>query len=167
MTFGRACARRRSGTKLQARPHSWCNLADQPLRMLIIFWPGRIEKIFKEIATRKSDDDIAVLADRFGCRVVGPPLQEGIYSVSSPALMSLEILPSNIPKMPANGVHTRHLDLSNIVRAVPLPAVVLFHLEKQPSAHRRERRYGSRQTAPAASSSAPPHTRALHAGWRS
>src|SRR5450755_4639809 len=85
----------------------------------------------------------------------------------SQAVRLLEILPSNIPKMSADGVHTRQLDRSNIVRAVPLPAVVLFHLEKQPSAHRRERRYGNRQTAPAASSSAPPHTRALHAGWRS
>jgi mannose-6-phosphate isomerase-like protein (cupin superfamily) len=66
-------------------PHAWCNLTDQPLRMLITFSPGHIERMFKDIATRKSDDDIAALAHKFGCLIVGPPLHEGIYSVSSPS----------------------------------------------------------------------------------
>jgi len=65
-------------------PHAWCNLTDEPVRMLIIFSPGHIEGLFKKVAARKSDDDIAALAEKFGCLIVGPPLHEGIYSISSP-----------------------------------------------------------------------------------
>ncbi|HEX9470774.1 MAG TPA: cupin domain-containing protein [Bradyrhizobium sp.] len=65
-------------------PHAWCNLTDAPVRMLIIFSPGHIEGLFKKVAARKSDDDIAAIAEKFGCLIVGPPLHEGIYSISSP-----------------------------------------------------------------------------------
>jgi hypothetical protein len=48
--------------------------------MLIIFSPGHIEGLFREITTRKSGDDIAALSDKFGCLIVGPPLHEGTYN---------------------------------------------------------------------------------------
>jgi mannose-6-phosphate isomerase-like protein (cupin superfamily) len=57
-------------------PHAWCNLTDRPLRMLVIFSPGHVEGLFREVAARKSDDDIAAIADKFGCLIVGPPLLE-------------------------------------------------------------------------------------------
>src|SRR5258708_29556342 len=67
-------------------PHAWCNLTEMPVRMLVIFSPGHVEGLFREIAARKSmnNDDIAALADRFGCRIVGPPLREDIYTIASP-----------------------------------------------------------------------------------
>ena len=67
-------------------PHAWCNLTEMPVRMLVIFSPGHIEELFKEVAARKSNnnDDIAALADRFGCLIVGPPLREDIYTIGSP-----------------------------------------------------------------------------------
>jgi mannose-6-phosphate isomerase-like protein (cupin superfamily) len=71
-------------TVSKGHPHAWCNLTDAVVRMLVIFSPGHIEGLFKEVAARKSDDDIATIANRFGCLIVGPALHEGIYSVSSP-----------------------------------------------------------------------------------
>jgi mannose-6-phosphate isomerase-like protein (cupin superfamily) len=64
-------------------PHAWCNLSETPLRMLLVFSPGYIERLFKEVAARQSDD-IAAILDKFGCLIVGPALLEGIYSISSP-----------------------------------------------------------------------------------
>ena len=66
--------------------HAWCNLTEMPVRMLVIFSPGHIEELFREVAARKSNnnDDIAALADRFGCLIVGPPLREDIYTIGSP-----------------------------------------------------------------------------------
>jgi hypothetical protein len=51
--------------------------------MLIIFSPGHIEGLFREIAAGNSDD-IAALSDEYGCLIVGPPLHEGTYTISSP-----------------------------------------------------------------------------------
>jgi quercetin dioxygenase-like cupin family protein len=65
-------------------PHAWCNLRAMPVRMLVIFSPGHIEGLFREIAARKRDDDIEAIAEKFGCLVVGPPLREGINTISSP-----------------------------------------------------------------------------------
>jgi mannose-6-phosphate isomerase-like protein (cupin superfamily) len=65
-------------------PHAWCNLTDRPVRMLVIFSPGHIEGLFKAVAARKSDDDIAALAEKFGVVITGPAIHEGIYSISSP-----------------------------------------------------------------------------------
>jgi mannose-6-phosphate isomerase-like protein (cupin superfamily) len=65
-------------------PHAWCNLTDTPVRMLIIFSPGHVEGLFKEVAARKSDDDIAAIAAKFGCLIVGPPLYEDLNTLSSP-----------------------------------------------------------------------------------
>jgi mannose-6-phosphate isomerase-like protein (cupin superfamily) len=55
-------------------PHAWCNLTDESIRFLAMFSPGRIEGLFREVATRTSDDDIAAIAAKFGCHIVGPPL---------------------------------------------------------------------------------------------
>jgi hypothetical protein len=54
--------------------------------MPVIFSPGHIEELFREVAARKSNnnDDIAALAERFGCLIVGPPLREDIYTIGSP-----------------------------------------------------------------------------------
>src|ERR1700738_969034 len=54
-------------TVSQGDPHAWCNLTEMPVRMLVIFSPGHIEELFREVAARKNNDDIAALADRFGC----------------------------------------------------------------------------------------------------
>ena len=67
-------------------PHAWCNLADTPVRMLIIFSPGHIGEMFRRIASLDIDDleSIAASAAQFGTTIVGPTIVEGIYSVASP-----------------------------------------------------------------------------------
>jgi len=65
-------------------PHAWCNLTEMPVRMLVIFSPGHIEGLFREVAARKSDDDIAAIADKFGCLIVGPPLLDDINAINWP-----------------------------------------------------------------------------------
>jgi mannose-6-phosphate isomerase-like protein (cupin superfamily) len=52
-------------------PHAWCNPLDSPLRVLIVFSPGHIEGLFREVVGRNSDD-IAAILDKFGCDTVGP-----------------------------------------------------------------------------------------------
>jgi mannose-6-phosphate isomerase-like protein (cupin superfamily) len=68
-------------------PHAWCNLSEVPLRMLLVFSPGHIERLFREVAARENDDISAIL-DKFGCLIVGPALLEGAYSISSPRDMT-------------------------------------------------------------------------------
>jgi mannose-6-phosphate isomerase-like protein (cupin superfamily) len=64
-------------------PHAWCNLSQNPLRMLVIFSPGHIEGLFRQIAARQSDD-IAAILENFGCLIVGPTLLEDLHSIKSP-----------------------------------------------------------------------------------
>ena len=64
-------------TVTKGMPHAWCNLSETPLRMLVTFSPGHIEGLFKEVASRDSDDVAAILR-KYGCRFVGPPLSETI-----------------------------------------------------------------------------------------
>jgi hypothetical protein len=47
--------------------------------MLVIFSPGHIEGLFKEVASRQSED-VAAILDKYGCRFVGPPLLESIHA---------------------------------------------------------------------------------------
>jgi hypothetical protein len=47
------------------------------------FFAGHIEGLFKEVAAPEGDDTAALL-DKFGVLVVGPPLLDGIYTISSP-----------------------------------------------------------------------------------
>jgi mannose-6-phosphate isomerase-like protein (cupin superfamily) len=68
-------------------PHAWCNLSETPLRMLVVFSPGHIERLFREVTARENDD-IAAILDKFGCLIVGPALPEGIYSINSPRDMT-------------------------------------------------------------------------------
>jgi hypothetical protein len=49
--------------------------------------PGHIERLFREVAARESDDITAIL-DKFGCLIVGPALLEGVYSINSPRDMT-------------------------------------------------------------------------------
>jgi quercetin dioxygenase-like cupin family protein len=65
-------------------PHAWCNLSDDPVRILVVLSPGHIERLFRETAAGGSRDDIAAIATRFGVRITGPALFEDIYSVISP-----------------------------------------------------------------------------------
>jgi hypothetical protein len=51
--------------------------------MLVVFSPGHIEGLFKAVAARRTDDISAIL-DKFGCRVVGPTMLEGLHTFSSP-----------------------------------------------------------------------------------
>ena len=79
-----------AGTAVTVRkgvPHAWCNLSETPLRMLLVFSPGHIERLFREVAARENDD-IATILDKFGCLIVGPALLEGVYSISSPRDMT-------------------------------------------------------------------------------
>jgi mannose-6-phosphate isomerase-like protein (cupin superfamily) len=73
----------RAVTVSRGVPHAWSNLSDTEVRMLVLFSPGRIEGLFREIAARQSDD-IAAILDKFGCLIVGPPSSEGIHSINSP-----------------------------------------------------------------------------------
>ncbi|MEJ1977111.1 MAG: cupin domain-containing protein [Acetobacteraceae bacterium] len=63
-------------------PHAWCNLSDSPLRMLVIFVPGRIEGLFR--AASRADFDPTTIPAEYGTRVIGPALHDDIYSILSP-----------------------------------------------------------------------------------
>jgi mannose-6-phosphate isomerase-like protein (cupin superfamily) len=65
-------------------PHAWCNLSETPLRMLVIFTPGRIDKMFRGIAKAKSDDARAALVAQYGTRTTGPTMFDNIYWRLSP-----------------------------------------------------------------------------------
>lgn len=73
-------------TVRRGTPHAWCNLSDAPVRMLIIFSPGHLERTFRLIGSLQGDDLAAVLEsnESDGSRVLGPPPFENIYSVLSP-----------------------------------------------------------------------------------
>jgi mannose-6-phosphate isomerase-like protein (cupin superfamily) len=68
-------------------PHAWCNLSETPLRILVVFSPGHIERLLRELAVRENDE-IAAMLDNFGCLIVGPPLLEGVYSLNAPSDMT-------------------------------------------------------------------------------
>ena len=63
--------------------HAWCNLSESPLRILVTFSPGRIEGLFRAVA-KGGNVDLAALSEKFGVRIVGPTLVQGLYSFSSP-----------------------------------------------------------------------------------
>ncbi|WP_082012461.1 cupin domain-containing protein [Belnapia sp. F-4-1] len=75
-----------AATVRRGTPHAWCNLSDGIVRMLIIFSPGHLEKVFRLIGSLK-DDDFAAIAEsneNAGSMIVGPPPFDNIYSVLSP-----------------------------------------------------------------------------------
>jgi quercetin dioxygenase-like cupin family protein len=65
-------------------PHAWCNLSeDALLHMLVLFSPGGLEVLFRESATLKPADKIA-LANKLGTRITGPALFDDLYTIYSP-----------------------------------------------------------------------------------
>jgi hypothetical protein len=64
-------------------PHAWCNLSDAPVRILVIFTPGRIEGLFRAAPECKKSD-LEVLARKYGTKFVGPALREKLYTIMSP-----------------------------------------------------------------------------------
>src|ERR1700760_4811329 len=52
-------------------PHAWCNLTDRPVRMVVVFTPGRIEGLFRTVADG-TDLDLQTLAATYGTKFVGP-----------------------------------------------------------------------------------------------
>ncbi|MCS4244970.1 quercetin dioxygenase-like cupin family protein [Rhizobium sp. BIGb0125] len=75
-----------SATVKRGARHAWCNLSDNPARMLIIFSPGHMEQAFRLIGSLEGGDlsAIAESAENGGSTIVGPPPFDNIYSVMSP-----------------------------------------------------------------------------------
>jgi mannose-6-phosphate isomerase-like protein (cupin superfamily) len=73
----------RAVTVSRGVPHAWSNVSDTEVRMLVLFSPGYVEGMFREIALRQNDD-IAAILEKFGCLIVGPPLSEGLNTIHSP-----------------------------------------------------------------------------------
>jgi hypothetical protein len=48
--------RRRAATVKKGVPHAWCNVTDTPVRILIVFSPGHIEAMFRQIIPLATDD---------------------------------------------------------------------------------------------------------------
>jgi mannose-6-phosphate isomerase-like protein (cupin superfamily) len=74
-------------TVKKGAPHAWCNLADTPVRMLIVLSPGHIEAMFRRLGSQPSaelDRIATVSADQFGTVIIGPAIAEGIYTFASP-----------------------------------------------------------------------------------
>jgi quercetin dioxygenase-like cupin family protein len=64
-------------------PHAWCNLTDSLVRLIVIFTPGRIEGLFRAVAT-KTVDDVEAFASSYGTRIVGPTLHSGLSNYFTP-----------------------------------------------------------------------------------
>jgi mannose-6-phosphate isomerase-like protein (cupin superfamily) len=64
-------------------PHAWCNLGEIHVRFLVLFTPGGVEEMFHEIAGGQTGDPTALLG-KYNCEIVGPPMVEGLYGLSSP-----------------------------------------------------------------------------------
>jgi quercetin dioxygenase-like cupin family protein len=66
-------------------PHAWANMTNAPVSFLVVFSPGRIEKMFRQnIAAKDDPAAIAANADQFGTVIVGPPIADGVYTFVSP-----------------------------------------------------------------------------------
>lgn len=67
-------------------PHAWCNLSHRPVRFLVIFSPGAMEKAFRRIGSMTDADFSAIseTAEGDGSTIVGPPPYGNIYSILSP-----------------------------------------------------------------------------------
>jgi quercetin dioxygenase-like cupin family protein len=58
-------------------PHAWGNPTDAPLRLVITSAPGGVEEVLRLIATSGDQLDLVALADKYGVRLIGPPLLGG------------------------------------------------------------------------------------------
>ncbi len=70
----------RAVTVSRGVPHAWSNVSDDEVRMLVVFSPGYVEGMFREIALR-AVYDVAAILEKFGCLIVGPPPSEGLKHV--------------------------------------------------------------------------------------
>jgi hypothetical protein len=55
-------------------PHAWENPTDTPIRLVIMATPGGMEECLRLIATSGDQLDLVALADKYGVRLIGPPL---------------------------------------------------------------------------------------------
>ncbi len=55
-------------------PHAWGNPTDTPLRLVITSTPGGVEEVLRLLATSGDQLDLVALADKYGVRLIGPPL---------------------------------------------------------------------------------------------
>ena len=55
-------------------PHAWGNPTDTPLRLVITATPGGVEEVLRLFATSGDQLDPVALADKYGVRLIGPPL---------------------------------------------------------------------------------------------
>ena len=55
-------------------PHAWGNPTDTPLRLVTTATPGGVEEVLRLIATSGDQVDLVALADKYGVRLIGPPL---------------------------------------------------------------------------------------------
>jgi mannose-6-phosphate isomerase-like protein (cupin superfamily) len=67
-------------------PHAWCNASKAPVRMVVVFSPGGIEGLFREIAAACDLAAVEAIAKRYGTEIVGPPLPSTSYSLASPRI---------------------------------------------------------------------------------
>jgi quercetin dioxygenase-like cupin family protein len=67
-------------------PHAWCNASKAPVRVLAVFSPGGIERLFREVAAARDLAEVEVIAKRYGTEIVGPPLPATSYSLASPRI---------------------------------------------------------------------------------
>jgi mannose-6-phosphate isomerase-like protein (cupin superfamily) len=75
-----------AGTAVTVRKgmvHAWCNLTESPVRFIVVFTPGHIERLFRAVAAKKVDD-VEEFARSYGTRIVGPTLHPGLNHFFSP-----------------------------------------------------------------------------------
>jgi mannose-6-phosphate isomerase-like protein (cupin superfamily) len=69
-------------------PHAWCNASRAPVRVLVVFSPAGIERLFREVAASRDLAEVDAIAKRYGTEIVGPPLPATIYSLASPRIQT-------------------------------------------------------------------------------
>jgi quercetin dioxygenase-like cupin family protein len=55
-------------------PDAWGNPTDTPIRLVITATPGGVEEVLRLIATSGDQLDLEAVADKYGVRLIGPPL---------------------------------------------------------------------------------------------
>jgi hypothetical protein len=53
------------------------------MHVLVMFTPGGLAQLFREIPGADVTE-IAALAARYGTRLIGPPLDDTVYSINTP-----------------------------------------------------------------------------------
>jgi quercetin dioxygenase-like cupin family protein len=62
--------------------HAWCNASRTPAHILVVFSPGGIEEMFREFEGI-DPAEVGPIANRYGTRLVGPPLKETASSINA------------------------------------------------------------------------------------